>query len=57
MKIIKTIMDDEFTCKCGNKSHYEGFYPCNEKGEYVEPIPSWEGYYKCDKCDQIYLPE
>ncbi|MGN7300398.1 hypothetical protein [Ferdinandcohnia sp. SAFN-114] len=55
-KIIKVALKDDFKCECGNQSHLDGFYPCNEDGEYVEPSPSWKGHYKCDSCDQIYAP-
>jgi hypothetical protein len=60
MNKIKTIEADQFEnnfiCKCGNTVSSDGFYPCNEKGEYIEPTPEWEGYYKCERCEQIYLP-
>lgn len=57
MTIIKTNMDDDFTCKCGNQAWLEGFHPCNIDGEYVEPDLKWKGHYKCDRCGQIYLDE
>jgi hypothetical protein len=56
MKNIKIVdYDEDFTCECGNKSSLSGFYPCNDKGEYIEPTPEWEGFYKCDECNQVYL--
>lgn len=58
MKNIKIVeMNDDFECKCGNVAAADGFYPCNKEGENVEPFPGWEGHYKCEKCDQIYLPK
>lgn len=38
MKITSTAYD-EWTCLCGNRPKKEGFYPCNERGEQVEPTP------------------
>jgi hypothetical protein len=54
--IIEVIMEDDFTCKCGNNSGEEGFYPCDEEGNYREPDRGWNGHYKCDKCNQVYRP-
>lgn len=54
-EIIEIEFDQEIECSCGNKSHLAGFYPCNDNGEYVEPIASeWDDLYKCDRCGQIF---
>ncbi len=55
MKVIKTFMNDDFTCVCGNTASDSGFYPCDKKGKNVEPDHDWENHYKCDGCNQIYL--
>ncbi|AZV43681.1 hypothetical protein BAOM_3072 [Peribacillus asahii] len=56
-KIITVKMNDDFTCKCGNDVMDSGFHPCDKKGNEIEPATTWEGYYKCAKCDKIYLDE
>lgn len=53
IKVIE--WNDDYKCKCGNQSHYEGFHPCDREGNHVEPIPTWEGHYKCDRCNQIII--
>lgn len=56
--MIKTFSGNgDIHCDCGNTPCSEGFYPCNRKGQYVEPTPGWEGYYKCDRCGQLFLYE
>jgi hypothetical protein len=54
MKIISTTSDD-WTCLCGNTPLLEGFFPCNETGEEVEPTPEdWTtDCYVCDRCGTI----
>jgi hypothetical protein len=56
VSIIEIEMEDDFECSCGNTSGQEGFYPCDSDGEYCEPDRGWIGYYKCDKCNQVYKP-
>ncbi|MBL9084973.1 MAG: hypothetical protein JNK76_24430 [Planctomycetales bacterium] len=45
-------------CECGNEPHRDGFYPCNEKGELVEPTPGeWtSGLYRCERCRFVFHP-
>lgn len=47
--------EDSWICTCGNTPMREGFYPCNEKGEEVEPTPEeWTTHcYICSKCGNI----
>jgi hypothetical protein len=47
--------DDSWICLCGNTPCAEGFYPCNEHGEQVEPTPeAWAtDCYVCDRCGRI----
>jgi hypothetical protein len=55
--IIKIDVEEEIECPCGNRPYYDGFFPCDENGILDENADtSWGGYYKCDRCDQIYLP-
>jgi hypothetical protein len=57
MKImtITSTAPDEWECVCGNRPRLEGFYPCNEQGEQVEPTPGdWTtDCYVCDRCGAI----
>jgi hypothetical protein len=62
--IIETVMNDDFKCKCGNTSYDSGFQPCDSKGKKMKPVSgfnysvipaAWEGHYKCEECNQIYL--
>lgn len=43
-------------CKCGNNDRGEGFFPCLENGEIIEPTldSGWKDLYKCVRCGQIY---
>ena len=45
----------EWTCICGNIASDYGFFPCDEQGNYVNPIPKdWTtNLYKCDGCGRI----
>lgn len=47
--------EDAWVCVCGNKPHQDGFYPCNEKGNEIEPLEGsdWNGLYVCRKCGRI----
>jgi hypothetical protein len=46
---------DSWVCLCGNEPMAYGFYPCNERGEEVEPSPQlWTtGCYMCAHCGRI----
>lgn len=45
---------DAWHCVCGNQPHDAGFYPCDEKGNEVEPDEDWNGQlYVCDQCHRI----
>lgn len=47
---------DVWTCVCGNITGDTGFFPCNEKGEEVEPTKeAWKtGYYACYDCGRFF---
>jgi hypothetical protein len=46
---------DYWICLCGNTTGEEGFYPCNNQGQEVEPTPEeWTtGCYVCARCGRI----
>lgn len=52
---ITSMASDDWVCLCGNMPWLEGFYPCNERGEQVEPTPEdWTtDCYVCDRCGAI----
>lgn len=52
---IRTEVDGEWVCLCGNTAASEGFYPCDERGEMVEPTPEeWTtNWYICDRCGRM----
>jgi hypothetical protein len=42
-------------CICKNEPEHEGFYPCDEKGNYTDddPPPGTTAYFHCDRCGRI----
>ena len=41
-------------CVCGNMPVTEGFFPCNNNGDEVEPVEEqWEDLYVCASCGRI----
>ena len=46
-----------FSCDCGNTAWSDGYQPCNDKGEEVEPNKDWGGLYVCGRCKTIGLYE
>jgi hypothetical protein len=46
---------DWWICICKNKPDSEGFYPCDEYGNEIEPIigSGWTNLYVCAKCKRI----
>jgi hypothetical protein len=42
-----------WTCICGNRPIDDGFYPCDDKGQEVEPTSGWNGLYVCDRCGRV----
>lgn len=57
-EIIEIIEDEhgDIECLCGNIPSSQGFFPCNENGEDVEPVSGWNGLYRCDGCGRIIRP-
>ena len=46
--------EDAWVCRCGNTPHSDGFYPCNESGDEVEPVKgNWTDLYVCARCGTI----
>lgn len=47
--------DEAWICLCNNTPTGDGFYPCNEKGDEMEPTigSNWNGLYVCAKCGRI----
>ena len=50
---------DAWICQCGNRPEEDGFYPCDEAGNLVEPTPEeWgSGLYVCFRCGAMIDPE
>ncbi len=55
MEYIKAEKADNWVCLCGNEPSQDGFYPCDRRGNQVEPtVKDWTGiYYVCDRCGRI----
>ena len=47
--------DEAWVCICGNTPSGDGFFPCNEKGDEVEPTEKdWTtNWYVCFKCGRM----
>ncbi len=47
---------DEYVCECGNNVTADGFEPCDEKGNIMEPtiMSEWDGLYVCLVCGRIH---
>jgi hypothetical protein len=45
--------DEAWICLCGNEPSEDGFYPCDEQGNEMEPAGSWKGLYVCLRCGRI----
>jgi hypothetical protein len=41
---------DAWVCICENRPWDDGFYPCNDRGEEMEPDGEWDGLYICGGC-------
>ncbi len=46
---------DSWVCICGNTPTSDGFFPCNESGNEMEPTKGsgWAGLYVCAQCGRI----
>lgn len=45
--------EDAWICLCGNVPSDDGFYPCDRKGNEMEPVQGWENLYVCLSCGRI----
>jgi hypothetical protein len=45
----------DLSCGCGNYPRLDGFFPCNEDGNEIEPTigSGWAGLYVCGRCGNI----
>jgi len=50
---IEASNKDAWICVCGNEPHSDGFYPCDETGNEMEPVSGWNGLYVCHGCGRI----
>lgn len=50
---------EDFKCTCGNTTCDSGFFPCDAKGNEIEPTKEegWSGLYVCAECGIIYSVE
>jgi len=45
--------DEAWICLCGNRPHYDGFYPCDKESNEMEPIEGWGSLFVCARCGRI----
>jgi hypothetical protein len=45
--------DEAWICVCGNRPDSNGFQPCDEEGNEVEPVSGWKNLYVCERCGRI----
>jgi hypothetical protein len=47
--------EDAWVCVCGNTPSGDGFYPCDKKGNEMEPLigSDWENLYVCAGCGRM----
>ena len=52
-------MSKDLECKCGNNTASDGFVPCDDKGNEIEPTvdSNWDGKYVCQRCGAIHTIE
>jgi hypothetical protein len=44
---------EAWVCLCGNQPDYDGFFPCDEEGNEMEPVEGWKSLYVCFRCGRI----
>jgi len=44
---------DLWRCLCGNTTGKQGFRPCDNAGNEVEPVAGWNCLFVCDQCGRI----
>lgn len=47
--------EEAWICICNNTPSADGFYPCDEPGNEIEPTITngWSGLYVCASCERI----
>jgi len=45
--------EEALVCVCGNTPTSDGFYPCDQNGNEIEPVKGWQDLYVCDRCGRI----
>jgi len=45
--------EEAWVCVCGNTPSSDGFYPCDQNGNEMEPVKGWQDLYVCDRCGRI----
>ncbi len=51
---IQSNEHDDWTCICKNTAGSQGFYPCDEDGNEVEPDKNWQSNtYICFGCGRV----
>jgi hypothetical protein len=45
--------DEAWICICGNTPIADGFYPCDKKGNEMQPVAGWNDLYVCGRCGRI----
>jgi hypothetical protein len=47
--------NDAWRCICGNTPASDGFFPCNQSGDEIEPTIAggWTDLYVCARCGRI----
>jgi len=44
---------EAWVCQCGNSPTSDGFFPCDEMGQEMEPVAGWRDLYVCNRCGAI----
>jgi len=44
---------DDWICLCGNYPAMNGFYSCDEDGNWIEPAEEWNDLYRCHQCGRV----
>ena len=44
---------DGWICICGNTPPDDGFFPCDQQGQEIEPGAGWTGLYVCTRCRRV----
>jgi hypothetical protein len=49
--------DEAWICVCGNEPSEDGFFPCDNNGNEMEPTAEWPGAYVCFRCGRMIDPK